>query len=81
MKWVYHNALKRHGLRYEDGGVWVSNTHETIRAWLKDSPWSSQWGRALKRLPGAKSSDKQTIAFGKHDKTKAVWVPLVALEG
>lgn len=79
--WVYHNALKRHGLKYEDGGVWVSNTHHEIKTWLRDTPWSMQWGRALKRLPGAKSSDKQTIAFGKWDKTKAVWVPLKAMEG
>jgi putative DNA primase/helicase len=79
--WVYHNALKRVGLKLEDGGVWVSNTHHEIKTWLKDSPWSTQWGRALKRIPGAKSSDKQTVAFGKHDKTKAVWVPLKALEG
>jgi putative DNA primase/helicase len=79
--WVYHNALKAHGLKVEDGGVWVSNTHNEIKGWLKDSPWSSQWGRSLKRIPGAKSSDKTTIAFSKYDKTKAVWVPLKALEG
>lgn len=77
----YQTALKENGLKYEDGGVWVSNTHNTIKTWLKDSPWSSQWGRALKRLPGAKSSEPKTIAFGTYDKTKAVWVPLKALEG
>ena len=73
--------LKRHGLKLEDGGLWISNTHHEIKKWLNDTPWSTQWGRSLKRLPGAKSSDKVTVAFGKYDKTKAVWVPLSALEG
>jgi putative DNA primase/helicase len=79
---AFANAdLKRYGVKLDGDGVWISNTHTAIKEWLKDTPWSTGWGRALKRLPGAKSSDKQNIAFGKFDKTKAVWVPLKALEG
>jgi putative DNA primase/helicase len=76
----YQNALKRVGLKFEDGGVWVSNTHHEIKTWLKDSPWASQWGRSLKRIPGAKTSEPKVIVFGKWDKTKAVWLPLAAFE-
>src|SRR4051812_16312136 len=32
--------LKRYGIKLEDGGVWISNTHHAIRDWLKDTPWS-----------------------------------------
>jgi putative DNA primase/helicase len=71
--------LKRHGFKMDGDGVWISNRHKAIAEWLKDTPWSVQWGRSLKRIPGAKSSDKMTIAFGTYDKTKAVWLPLEAL--
>jgi hypothetical protein len=76
----YQAALKRVGLKLEDGGVWVSNTHHEIKTWLKDSPWASQWGRSLKRLPGAKTSQPKVIVFGTHDRAKAVWVPLKAFD-
>jgi hypothetical protein len=83
------DLLKRHGILFVaenwgngvEHGVWISNTHAAIKEWLKDTPWATGWGRSLKRLPGAKSSDKVTIAFGKYDKTKAVWLPLEALSG
>jgi putative DNA primase/helicase len=73
--------LKRHGIKLEGDGVWISNTHKAIREWLKDTPWSIQWGRSLKRIPGAVSSEPKSIKFGTYDKTKAVWVPLTILEG
>jgi putative DNA primase/helicase len=79
--WVYQNALKAHGIKLEGDGIWISNTHHAIKGWLKDSPWSSQWGRSLKRLPGAKTSEPKVIVFGKHDRAKAVWVPLATLAG
>lgn len=78
---TYQNALRRYGLKVEDGGVWISNTHKEIKGWLKDTPWSSQWSRSLKRIPGAKSSDPRVIVFSKWDKTKAVWLPFAAFEG
>jgi putative DNA primase/helicase len=81
--------LKRNGIAFAaefwdtdrpmDDGVWISNTHESITSWLKDTPWSTGWNRALRRLPGAVSSDKKSIKFTKFDKTKAVFVPLSML--
>jgi putative DNA primase/helicase len=81
--------LKRNGFKFvpanmreqTEAGVWVSNTHPAIRELLKDTPWSTGWGRSLKRLPGAKSSDPKPIVFTKLSKTKAVFVPLAVLEG
>jgi putative DNA primase/helicase len=64
-----------------EAGLWISNTHTAIRKWLADTPWSTGWGRSLKRIPGAKSSDPKVIVFTKLIKTKAVWVPLVTLDG
>ena len=81
MAGVAQKTLRGNGMKLEDGGVWFSNTHSALAAWLEDTPWSISWGRSLKRLEGAKSSEPKSIKFGKYDKTKAVWVPLKALEG
>jgi hypothetical protein len=61
-------------------GVWVSNTHATIKKWMADTPWSTGWGRALKRLPCAQSSEPKVIVFGTGSKSKAVWLPMTLLE-
>jgi putative DNA primase/helicase len=77
----YQAALKRCGLKVEGEGVWIANKHVVLTDWLKDTPWSTQWGRSLKRIPGAKTSEPKVIVFGKWDRSKAVWVPFSAFEG
>jgi putative DNA primase/helicase len=80
--------LKRNGFLFvaehlregQEPGVWVSNRHPAISKWLADTPWSTGWGRSLKRLPGAKSSEPKVIVFGTGSKYKAVWLPLPLLE-
>lgn len=69
--------LLRNGLKYEDGGVWISNTHTALKEHLKDTPWSSQWSRTLRRLPGTKPLNREEpgIKFA-GELARATFVPL-----
>ncbi|MDE2327056.1 MAG: hypothetical protein KGK13_04260, partial [Rhodospirillales bacterium] len=63
-------------------GLWISTKAPTIAAALKKTPWSSGWGRALGRLPGAAASDnrlKTRFAFGMQ--SRAVFVPRRTIDG
>jgi putative DNA primase/helicase len=76
-----NNELKRHGLWYDDGGVWVSNTHKALRKHLEGTPWSSKWERTLKRLPGTRPLARTEAAIrfaGSRD--RATFVPLSLIE-
>jgi putative DNA primase/helicase len=78
---VADKELKRHGLKYEDGGIWVSNTHTALKEHLKDTPWSSQWARTLRRLPGVVplERDAAPIRFaGSRD--RATFLPMSLIE-
>jgi putative DNA primase/helicase len=69
-------ALLRAGFKVEDGQVYVSNTAPNIKAMLKETQWQSNWGRVLRRLPGAHSS-AGTVYFGfKGSETRATAVKI-----
>lgn len=65
------------GIKFDHkaGGVWISNKHVALSAWLKDTPWAVNWNRALKRLEGAQASEK-VIWFGVGAVQRAVFVPI-----
>jgi hypothetical protein len=48
-------ALRRNGIRSDpDGGlVYISNSHDSIKKILRNTPWENSWARILKRIPGA----------------------------
>lgn len=46
-------VLGREGLKVDGDNLLVGNTAEGVGRILRDSPWSSNWGTILARLPGA----------------------------
>ncbi len=68
-------ALKWSGFKVEDGSLYVSNTAPDIRRMLANTPWSANYARVLKRLPGAAAAGP--ISFGhKHSQARATRVPI-----
>lgn len=65
------------GIKFDGkaGGVWIANRHVALEAMLKDTPWSVNWHRALKRLDGAQDSGK-SVWFGAGAVQRAVFVPV-----
>lgn len=72
--------LRTHGIRTDPGGLWVSNTHPALARLLVGSPWAANWGRSLKRLPGAEASTKG-VRFGTMHSAFATFLPRTTLEG
>jgi putative DNA primase/helicase len=74
------NTLLQHGIKFDAkaGGVWIANKHAQLAEFLKDTPWSVNWHRALKRLEGAKPS-AAPVWFGPDypgRPPRAVFVPV-----
>lgn len=68
-------TLGRHGIKAEDGCVWISNTAEAVAAMLADTPWSNCWPTVLARLPGA--TRPGPVRFkGMAGKARTVVVPM-----
>jgi putative DNA primase/helicase len=77
---VAAEVLLRHGIKYDakEGGVWIANKHAALAEFLKDTPWSVNWNRALKRLDGAIAS-AAPVWFGPDypgRPPRAVFVPV-----
>lgn len=69
-----HRALLREGFRVDPTGTHVSNTHAQIRRMLQGTQWASNWGRVLKRLPGAYATGP--LYFGNNNTlSRAMFVP------
>lgn len=77
-------VLLQYGIKYGrlEGtvidGVWIANKHAQLAEFLKDTPWSANWNRALKRLDGAVPSTNG-IYFGPDypgSPPRAVFVPV-----
>jgi putative DNA primase/helicase len=60
--------------------VAVSNGGEDIRRMLDGKPWASDWGRVLKRLPGAKASTGMVYFGFKGSEKRATLVPITSAE-
>ena len=69
--------LNRMGLKVRDSHIWVSNSHKYITTLLKDTPWSKNHSKILRRLPN--SSEKESMRFGAGVTTRAVGIPLSVL--
>jgi putative DNA primase/helicase len=77
-------VLLQYGIKYGrlEGtmidGVWIANKHAQLAEFLKDTPWSANWNRALKRLDGAMPSTAP-VWFGPNypgRPPRAVFVPV-----
>lgn len=73
------DALLRIGIKVEARTVYVANQHSILRRVLVDTPWGSDWGRVLRRLPGAFSAS--TMRFGPGTMQRATALPLAAVLG
>lgn len=68
-------TLSRNGIKVEGQGVYVSNTNPQLKKLLAGTSFEVNWGRVLRRLPGAYSSDGP-IYFGfKGSESRAVYIP------
>jgi len=69
------DILMRNGIKAEQDCVYVANENPYLQRMLRESPWRTNWGQTLKRLPGAYPSDK-TIYFGyKGSEQRATVIP------
>ena len=58
-----YNSLLYAGIKVENGEVIVSNTSPFIKRLLSNTPWALNHYRVLRRLPGARASEKP-VSFG-----------------
>jgi putative DNA primase/helicase len=74
-------VLRRHGVKmfHQERAFAVSNRHSTIEKCLEKTPWGSNWGQLLARLPEAMKLNS-SIRFG-STVSKAVLISLSLLEG
>jgi putative DNA primase/helicase len=70
-------ALGRVGLRLDNtgDGLLVANNSDGLKRLLANTPWSTNWNKVLKRLPGAKAADVTYFGFSGSE-SRAAWVPL-----
>ena len=71
------DLLGRHGLRVRDGELLISNTAEAIGRILVDTPWATNWGTIIGRLPGVSRS--VAVHFRGLGTSRAVAVPMATL--
>ncbi len=58
-----YSTLLYSGIKVENGEIIISNTSPHIKHLLSNTPWSLNHYRVLRRLPGARASDKP-VSFG-----------------
>jgi len=61
-------------------GVYISNTHPTLKGMLAGTPWGAGWSRSVARLPGARVQ-ANPVRFGPGHLARAVWVPIATIDG
>lgn len=71
--------LLRIGIKIAEGGFVVANTHTAIAKILTGTLWAKQWGRILKRLPGAQA--REPSRFGSGGAHRGVWLPVEVVTG
>lgn len=75
-------ALNRIGIRVpeRENVFWISNSHTGIAKLLDDTPWSGNWGKTFKRLPGAEAI-QNPVRIGKGQPVQRVTaIPLSVLQ-
>lgn len=76
------SALNRIGIRVPEREpfFWISNSHTGIAKLLDDTPWSGNWGKTFKRIPGAVALEKPA-RIGKGQPTQRVTaIPLSTIQ-
>lgn len=70
-------ALARVGMKVSSDakGLFISNTADGVRRLLKDTPWSTNWAKVMRRLPNARAAGVTYFGYTGSE-TRAVWVPL-----
>lgn len=70
-------ALKRRGIKYDNThkAVLIANNSEFLKTILANSPWSANWGQALKAIGGAMMAEK-TVAFSGFN-SRAMSIPVL----
>lgn len=66
--------LCRIGIKPDNGGIWISNTHADLKKIFQGTPWAAGWRETLLGSPGAITS-KKAVYFQHYTSTKAVWLP------
>ena len=74
-----NDELKRIGIKVEGRKIYIANNSDPMKAILKDTPWESNWARALNELEG--SEKHNTMYFAPGIKGRAVVVELEHLMG
>jgi putative DNA primase/helicase len=72
------DALRRVGIRVQPDGLAISTSHSGTAALLRGTPYSTQWGRILRRLPG---TGETKIKWPGGSNTRAVVIPWPVLRG
>lgn len=71
-----NTVIMRYGLKVEHGWLYISNTSSAVKAMLKDTPWSTEWSRIIRRINGAESA-QGVVYFGfNRGGTRAIRIPL-----
>ncbi|WVR18294.1 CHC2 zinc finger protein [Bordetella phage PY223] len=71
--------LLRIGVKIADGGLVIANTHTAVAKILNGTLWAKQWGRILKRLPGAHARNVER--YGSGGTHRGVWLPAEVVTG
>lgn len=71
------DALKRYGMRVYGDKLLISNTSSALKKILANTPWATNWGRVLKRIDGAETTDPIRIGPGSTSRATAIPVRLV----
>lgn len=70
-----HDALLENGIKTEGSKVYVSNTSPYLARLLTGTTWAVNWGRVLRRLPGAEAAG--VVYFGySGSNARATMIPI-----
>ncbi len=69
--------LRRNGIIYRDGSLYVANDHTALRDLYARSPWPTGWGNVLKTIEGTAPSEIMSFCARKSRATK---IPLALLD-
>lgn len=73
---VAASALQREGIRTIAGHLVVSNSADGVRRMLRGTPWSVNWSKVLRRLPGAYPAGMTYFGYtGSETRSTAVPLP------
>ncbi len=71
-------ALSEHGMVCENGTLAIANSHRAIKEILKDTSWSHDYSKILKRLAGAEAAGVVRLpdVNGSRNTARAVKIPV-----